>query len=42
MVEENPTRVKFKVSVNENKAEEIITYSKMLEYTTKDEDSDIK
>jgi hypothetical protein len=42
MVEENPTRIKFIVSVNEDKAEEIITYNKMLEYITKDEDSDIK
>jgi hypothetical protein len=40
-VKENPTRIKFRVSVNEYKAEEIITYNKMLEYTTKDEDSDI-
>jgi hypothetical protein len=42
MVEENPTRIKFRVSVNDDKAEEIITYNKMLEYITKDEDSDIK
>jgi hypothetical protein len=35
-VEENPTRIKFRVSVNEDKAEEIITYNKMLEYITKD------
>jgi hypothetical protein len=42
MVEENPTRIKFRVSVNDDKAEEIITSNKMLEYITKDEDSDIK
>jgi hypothetical protein len=36
-VEDNPTRIKFRVSVNEDKAEEIITYNKMLEYITKDE-----
>jgi hypothetical protein len=41
-VEENPTRIKFRVSVNEDKAEEIITYHKMLDYVTKDEESDIK
>jgi hypothetical protein len=35
-VEENPTRIKFRVSVNEDKAEEIINYNKMLEYITKD------
>jgi hypothetical protein len=40
-VEENHTRIKFRVSVNEDKAEEIITYNKMLEYITKYEDSDI-
>jgi hypothetical protein len=42
MMEENPTRIKFQISVNEDKAEEIITYNKMLEYITKDEDSDIQ
>jgi hypothetical protein len=42
VVEENTTSIKFRVSVNEHKAEEIITYNKMLEYITKDEDSDIK
>jgi hypothetical protein len=41
-VEENTTRIKFRVSVNQNKAKEIITYDKMLEYITRDEESDIK
>jgi hypothetical protein len=41
LLEENPTRIKFRVSVNNDKAEEIITYNKMMEYITKDEDSDI-
>jgi hypothetical protein len=41
-VEDNPTRIKFKVSINEDKAEEIITCNKMLEYSTKDEESDIQ
>jgi hypothetical protein len=41
-LEDNPTRIKFRVSVNEDKAEEIITYNKMLEYITKDEESDIQ
>jgi hypothetical protein len=41
-VEEYPTRIKFRFLVNEDKAKEIITYNKMLEYTTKDEGSDIK
>jgi hypothetical protein len=29
-VEDNPTRIKFRVSVHEDKAEEIITYNIML------------
>jgi hypothetical protein len=29
-LEDNPTRIQFRVSVNNNKAEEIITYNKML------------
>jgi hypothetical protein len=40
-LEDNPTRIKFRVSVNNDKAEEIITYNKMLEYITKDEELDI-
>jgi hypothetical protein len=35
------TRIKFRVSVNNNKAEEIITYNKMLEDITKDKELDI-
>jgi hypothetical protein len=30
------------VSVNNDKAEEIITYNKMLEYITRDDESDIR
>jgi hypothetical protein len=30
IVEDNPTRIKFRVSVNNDKAEEIITYNKVL------------
>jgi hypothetical protein len=41
-LEDNPTRIKFRVSVNEDKAEAIITYNKMLEYITKVEESDIQ
>jgi hypothetical protein len=40
-LEDNPTRIKFRVSVNNDKAAEIIMYNKMLEYITKDEESDI-
>jgi hypothetical protein len=41
-VEDNPTRIQFRVSVNEDKAAETITYNKMLEYITRDEESDIQ
>jgi hypothetical protein len=41
LVEENTTRIKFRVSVNNNQAERIITYNKMLEYITKDAETDI-
>jgi hypothetical protein len=41
-VEDNPTRIKFRVSVNSDKAEEIITYNNMLEYIPKDDESDIR
>jgi hypothetical protein len=40
-LEDNPTRIKFRVSINSNRAEEIIMYKKMLEYITKDKESDI-
>jgi hypothetical protein len=29
-LEDNPTRIQFRVAVNNDKAEEIITYNKML------------
>jgi hypothetical protein len=41
-VEDNPTRIQFRISGNDDKAEAIITYNKMVEYITKDNDSDIK
>ena len=39
-VKDNPTRIKFRVSVNNDQAEEIITYNKILEYISKDEEND--
>ena len=39
-VKDNPTRIKFRVSVNNDQSEEIITYNKMLEYISKDEETD--
>jgi hypothetical protein len=40
-LEDNPTRIKFKLSLNNDQREDIITYNKMLEYTTRDEESDM-
>jgi hypothetical protein len=40
-LEENPTRIKFKLSLNNDQKEDIITYNKMLEYITKDKESDV-
>jgi hypothetical protein len=40
-LEDNPTRIKFKCTFNNDQQEDIITYNKMLEYITRDEDSDI-
>jgi hypothetical protein len=40
-LEDNPTRIKFKLSLNNDQQEDIITYNKMLEYITKDKESDI-
>jgi hypothetical protein len=41
MVEDNSTRIKFRVSVNNDQAEEIITYIKLLDYLDKDLEIDI-
>jgi hypothetical protein len=41
-VEENPTKLKFLLSVNNDKAEEVITYNQLLEFLGKqDEDNNI-
>ena len=40
-VENNPARVKFVCSVNDNQAEEILTYNQLLDYISSDENSDI-
>jgi hypothetical protein len=40
-LEDNPTRIKFKLSLNNDQHEDIIMYNKMLEYITKDKESDI-
>jgi hypothetical protein len=41
MVEDNPIRIKFRVSVKNDQAEEIITYNKLLDYFAKDSETDI-
>jgi hypothetical protein len=38
MVEDNSTRIKFLVSVNNDQAEEIMMYNKLLDYLAKDLD----
>ena len=41
-VNENPTMLKFRVKINDDdKVEEIITYNKMLEYLSKDEENEV-
>jgi hypothetical protein len=40
-VETNPTRLKFVLSVNDDKAQEVITYNKLLEYLAHDEEQDL-
>jgi hypothetical protein len=40
-LEDNPTRIKFRVSLNKDQQKDIITYNKMMEYITKDKESDI-
>jgi hypothetical protein len=41
MVEDNPNTIKFRVSVNNDQAEEISTYNKLLDYLAKDLETDI-
>jgi Reverse transcriptase (RNA-dependent DNA polymerase) len=41
MVEDNPTRIKFRISVNNDQAEEIITYNKLLDYLANNLEVDI-
>ena len=40
-VKDNPTRIKFLVSINNDQREEIISYNKLLDYISKDEETDI-
>ena len=38
---DNPTRIKFLCSINNDQAEELLTYNQVLDYITKDEETDI-
>jgi Reverse transcriptase (RNA-dependent DNA polymerase) len=40
-VEDNPTRKKFLLSINDDSGEEIITYNKLLDYLQRDEENEI-
>jgi len=40
-LEDNPARIKFMCSINNDQAEELIAYNKVLEYLAKDETSDV-
>jgi hypothetical protein len=40
-LEENPTRIKFLCSLNEDQREELITYNKMLEYISRDDEDQV-
>jgi Reverse transcriptase (RNA-dependent DNA polymerase) len=40
-VKDNPTMIKFRLSINNDAAEEIITYNRLLDYLTRDDESDV-
>ena len=40
-VDKNPTRIKFLCSINNDTAEEVITYNQLLEYITRDEENPV-
>ena len=40
-INDNPTMIKFRLSINNDAAEDVITYNKLLDYLSKDEDSDL-
>ena len=41
-VANNPAMLKFRISINEEQAEDVITYNQMLDYISKDESTDIQ
>jgi len=40
-VKENPERVRFLCSINDNEAQEIISYNQVIDHITRDEESDV-
>jgi hypothetical protein len=40
-LEDDKTRIKFLLSVNDDSSEEVITYSQLLEYLSKDQPNDV-
>jgi hypothetical protein len=40
-VHDNKTRIKFLLNVNDNESEEVITYNQLLDYLSKDEETDV-
>ena len=40
-LEDNPTRIKFKCTYDKDQQEEVFTYNKVLDYISRDEESDI-
>jgi hypothetical protein len=40
-LEENPTRIKFLLSINDDQAQEVITYNKLIDYLNKGQDNEV-
>jgi Reverse transcriptase (RNA-dependent DNA polymerase) len=40
-IKDNPTMVKFRLSINNDAAEEVVTYNQLLEYLAKDDENDV-
>jgi hypothetical protein len=40
-MDRNPSKLKFLPSINNDQAEEVINYKKLLDYLSKDEDNEI-
>jgi hypothetical protein len=40
-INDNKTRIKFLLSVNDDESENVITYNQLLEYLSKDQENDV-